>query len=89
MLMIAAADSHIDCASEKKGGAAQNRRAAREEPDDAPFRDTIFSDDEIEKVDPVKQPKQPRTARNTGNGLIHWTKKISDIVGNLYDGMEE
>lgn len=89
MLMIAAADSHIDCASEKKGGAAQNRRAAREEPDDAPFRDTIFSDDEIEKVDPVKQPKQPRTARNTGNGLFHWTKKISDIVGNLYDGMEE
>ena len=94
MLMLASADTHIDCASEKKGGSTSSARkvaaGSAEKAPAEPARETLFGDDEVEVVNPPKkdpqgtkkQPKEPR--------IIRWTKKtITEIMGDLYDGMED
>lgn len=93
MLLLATADSHIDCATEKKpvAGASRSRDhapapAAKE--DETVHQDNLFGDDQIEVVKPVKEQRQRPPKRTTG--IFTWTKKkITDIMGDLYDGMEE
>lgn len=92
MLLLATADSHIDCATEKKPVAGASRRdhapapAAKE--DETVHQEGLFGDDQIEVVKPVKEQRQRPPKKPTG--IFTWTKKkITDIMGDLYDGMEE
>lgn len=92
MLMLASADTHIDCASEKKGGSATSGRKAASTADKAqpePARETLFGEDEIEVVNPPKKDgKAPRKPKE--NGIFKWTKKkLDEMIGDLYDGMEQ
>ncbi|MCR5560668.1 MAG: cell division protein FtsA [Bacteroidales bacterium] len=90
MLMLASADTHIDCASEKKGAApaASLRKPASSADKDSPVRETLFDPNEVEVVEPEKKPRQPRTPKE--KGIFVWTKKkLTDIMGDLYDGMED
>ena len=92
MLMLASADTHIDCASEKKGGSPASTRKAAASAEKAPAepgRETLFGDDEVEVVNPPK--KEPKAQKKTKEpGIFKWTKKkFTDFMGDLYDGMEE
>ena len=90
MLMLATADSHIDCANEKKGVSAPARKAAGSVRDDAPARDNLFGDDEIEVVAPQKDGKTAKADKQPRKGFFTWTKgKVAEFVGDLYDGMED
>lgn len=92
MLMLATADSHIDCASEKKGGTTaskKNSAAVAEKIEEAP-KDKLFEDDEIEVVAPKAKERKAAKTGNKGSGIFTWTKKkFTDFMGDLYDGMEE
>ena len=92
MLMLASADTHIDCASEKKGGSAASGRKAASIADKAqpePSRETLFGEDEIEVVDPPKKDGKA-TRKPRENRIFKWTKKkFDEMIGDLYDGMEQ
>jgi hypothetical protein len=90
--MLATADSHIDCASEKKGSTSaskKNSAAVAEKPEEAP-KDKLFEDDEIDVVAPKAKERKAAKTGNKGSGIFTWTKKkFTDFMGDLYDGMEE
>ena len=90
MLLVATADTHIDCASEKsQKAAAKKPAAAPEKQEEEPLKTQLFSDDEIEVVEPPKKKeKQPR--QKPDKGIFTWTKKkFTEFMGDLYDGMDE
>ena len=88
MLILASADSHIDCASEKsRRDAPSPARNARNNEKAEPQQE-IFAPGEIEVVDAPKaeKPKKPKKEKSQ----ITWIKqKINNFMGDLYDGMDE
>jgi len=89
MLLVAATDTHIDCASEKSQKAAPKKAPTTEKTVEEPVKDQLFGDDEIEVVEPPKKKeKQPKP--KSDKGLFTWTKKkFTEFMGDLYDGMDE
>lgn len=86
MLLLASADSHIDCASEKpqRGAQAKAAKAAEKTNDQL----EIFQPGEVEVVEKQKVEKTPKPKKE--KGLFVWTKKkLNDFMGDLYDGMDE
>lgn len=85
MLLLATADSHIDCASEKP----QRKESAKKVEAQVPEQTEIFSKDEIEVVTPIKKERATAGSKKE-NTIFTWTKKkISSFMGDLYDGMDE
>lgn len=96
MLLLAAADTHIDCASEKQQRnttAKQGKTVEKPEKTEkkgkavkAGGQMEIFGPDEIEIVEPPKKEKTPKKKNN----FITWTKnRLNEFMGDLYDGMDE
>jgi hypothetical protein len=94
--LLAAADTHIDCASEKQQrsqSARQGKTAEKPEKNEkkgkaikAGGQMEIFGPDEIEIVEPPKKEKTPKKKNN----FITWTKnRLNEFMGDLYDGMDE
>ena len=83
LILSAKDEACLNCAS-TDGVFPEVSKTEDEPAKDEEYRDTIFEDDDIEKIVPEEKPKKKRKKPE-----VKWTQKVSSFFGSLYESVNE
>ncbi|MBO5418483.1 MAG: cell division protein FtsA [Bacteroidales bacterium] len=84
LILSAKDEACLNCAS--TDGAFPGLSDTKDKPaKEEEYRDTIFADGDIEKIDPQADPKPKPKPRPK----VKWTEKVSSFFGSLYESVNE